>query len=244
MADYKPCFKIEQWVYEFYWRHKPAMAHNIQPNEAARRSLTNRAFSCFIMLLIVFIFGCASKPPNQDSAQLKAIKDGRQKLIDTPSPDLIAELVADPQSVGGLTGIWFAETDLSDPKWSAASQLAALPGLRLLRLHTTTGTDGFLKTVASLPQVTTLAIHETDLTDEGLKHIAEMSQLEELIIEFTTGGITEAGLQSLAPLKKLKKLRIANDAGLTASKLKANLPNCQITVEPYMTGTPVKTGVF
>jgi hypothetical protein len=190
---------------------------------------------------MLLVLGCGSPSQDQESAELAAIRAGTLKMLSNPSPTVISEMADDPQAAAGVTDIWFQDAKMADPEWSAVSELAALPGLKLIRCYNTQDTDEFAEVLTSLPQITSLAFHETDLSDAGLIHVAKMSKLQDLVIEFKRGDITDAGLASLASLKNLKTLRISTDESLSASKLTSSLPNCKVTVERY-SSAPAKAG--
>jgi hypothetical protein len=76
-----------------------------------------------------------------------------------------------------------------------------------------------------------LYLTNTRITDDGLKHLASLRNLRYLWLIGT--DVTDTGLLHLIQLKNLQKLNLVGtkvtDEGI--SKLKRELPNCQISMK-------------
>src|SRR5690606_16186330 len=85
-------------------------------------------------------------------------------------------------------------------------------------------TDEGLKTVAALPRLKRLQLHRhpawhtpQQLSDECVPALLKLAELEDLSI---SGKVTDAGLQQIARIPKLKRLMIL-DTEITANGLAA-----------------------
>lgn len=87
-----------------------------------------------------------------------------------------------------------------------------------LRLMSSQNTNAGLARLAGLEGLVWLNMLNSDMGDEGLAHVAKLPDLEDLELCGVSGRITDAGVRSLAALKKLKALSLCNtavtDAGL------------------------------
>lgn len=99
-------------------------------------------------------------------------------------------------------------------------QLALLPGLERLHLHTNPGiTDAGLEAVGALAKLKELQLHQAHVTNDGLKHLHGLKALHVLDLEHTK--VTAAGLGALSHLR-LNRLTLP-PAGKTEDGLKAYL---------------------
>jgi hypothetical protein len=127
----------------------------------------------------------------------------------------------------------------------AFERLADLPDLRSLNLAGSAITDDSLAAIADLSKLQTLNLEATAVTDHGLLIVSKLPSLERLWLANTS--VTDEGVQCLARLTELKALSLegtqVTEAGM--QKLKAKLPDCQISCGPTSSpqSSPVRSDV-
>lgn len=116
-------------------------------------------------------------------------------------------------------------------------EVASLSNLRKLFLTDCAWvTDADLKELTRLKQLRILVLTGcTRVTDGGLKNLAACPQLRSLEL-MDCKQVSDAGLKDLTALKQLQHLGLSGCAGVTAegeAAVKAALPHCRISREPY-----------
>ena len=163
--------------------------------------------------------------------QIADVKAGRMKSItlycSSGTDGLLAQLSKVPQ----IEGVVFNLTDVSD---DGMKSLEALNNLKYLRLYGANVSDqGFL----SMKGATTLEHLElvnTRITDKSLPLLKKMPNLSFLALSYEArlgNTFTEAGLENLKSLTKLKKLYLCGGWASEAAikELQKALPDCTIS---------------
>jgi hypothetical protein len=118
--------------------------------------------------------------------------------------------------------------------------VAELPGLRRLGTSNTNVTDDAMIYVGQIHSLEELYLHGTVITDRGLRHLSQLTNLKEVTLHVTR--MTDDGITVVCGWKQLKKATLGNP-GVTVDgwrRLKAALPNCDITYWEQGRGNPVQ----
>jgi Leucine-rich repeat (LRR) protein len=126
----------------------------------------------------------------------------RLGLINTPITDRGIEYLS---GMVELEGLWLIGTQVGDASLATIKNVARL---RDLNLGVTKTTDEGLKEIQSLPRLEKLDLNAIKVTDHGLRYLEPLTNLERLDLG---PGVTEAGLQYLASVKRAKPLRVCWD---------------------------------
>ena len=147
-----------------------------------------------------------------------------------------------------LERIEIVHTQFTD---AGAVHLAKITGLRRLQLGSRKATGASVASVAKLPVLRELDLHDGQATAEGVRHAAGISSLRVLRIYGAIGdagaaplsrlvgleelvvpncGITDASVETLTTLKKLRRLELSGNkfSEAAVARLSAALPQCQI----------------
>ena len=110
-----------------------------------------------------------------------------------------------------MTSLHLIGTKITD---AGLQHLQGMNRLLDLALDNTRITDAGLRTLAqqSHPQLADLGLSGTRVTDAGMSYVGQFKELAELDLN---DQITDAGLRSLLPLKRLEALSIERDDGLS-----------------------------
>ncbi len=135
-----------------------------------------------------------------------------------------------------LTRLVFLNLSGSKVTGSGLAHLKDLPELRVLHLGEGNSlTDDGLQALGELKQLAGLALFDIDsrrLSNAALRPIRTLLNLEEL--DLALPKLTDGGLDALTPLKKLRRLSISNNPGVTDTgldRLRKALPGCRIFPE-------------
>ncbi len=124
--------------------------------------------------------------------------------------------------------------------------LLTFANLNFIGLHSTKPSADQLARLKALPNLVMLRVSwdaEPGVTDLAFARIAELQNLESIIVDHSS--ITDAGLEHLSALKKLKRLDARNTKVTAAgvAKLQQALPNCKIYWDdPAQPKTPQPVG--
>lgn len=123
-----------------------------------------------------------------------------------------------------LGGAWVSEGF----RTAVVREVAALGGLKRLRLHGVELTDANLRELARLKALTVLALDGCRVTDAGIGELAPLQNLARLDLSGTP--VSDAGVKELARLPHLTALDLSRtrvtDAGVT--ELRRALPKCVV----------------
>lgn len=106
-------------------------------------------------------------------------------------------------------GIGF--TEWADVSGKLLDRIAQIPNLRGLSFFETQATPRVLPHVAAMTQLEYLDLWELRLTDDGLKSLAQLTRLRTFISGYDrAGGITSAGIKTLAKFTELRELELSS----------------------------------
>lgn len=112
--------------------------------------------------------------------------------------------------VTGLRNLESLTIDSPHIKGSGLANLAGLSKLRSLNVEGTGVNDDSLAHLEECKSLKELNLGSTRVTPRGLSHIAKLTQLESLNIDFLERPLTDADVQPLTALSKLKALVVSN----------------------------------
>jgi len=185
-------------------------------------------------------------------AAMQVFDQPKRIAINEPPPQFGDE---DLQHLAGLTTLQFLYLDNTQAGDMGLRHLAGLTELRYLVLSNTQVSNEGLKHLVGLTKLERLYLNNSQVRDEGLKHVEGLTVLDRLLLANTQ--VSDEGLQHLAGLTKLRYLDLSNThvsdeglkhlVGLTildrllltntqvsnegVARLRAALPNCEITVD-------------
>ena len=145
-----------------------------------------------------------------------------------------------PEALSHMTSLrqlYLGDRPISDDGLAA---LRGLTGLEELHLNGTDITGTGLRHLEAMNNLRLLdVIACSRLTDEGLASLPPLPKLETLIMNGT--GITGEGVNSLSRLKHLRQLGLSETmtSDEDARRLKAALPQCEITLGCLLPGNPL-----
>jgi serine/threonine protein kinase len=131
-----------------------------------------------------------------------------------------------------LQHLVLANTTTSDDDLSS---LAGIPSLEALNLSGTQITDTGLRSISSI-RLRILDLSKTKISNDGLKILCDDYGVggNVAVLNLSGTGITDAGVQSLGRMKRLRELRVdgtrMTDQGI--EKVQTLLPHCKIHREP------------
>jgi hypothetical protein len=189
------------------------------------------------------------------NAKLRAfmadVKAGKSALVTDPDPDCMEDYLRDRDFASRLMRIHVTSSrTISDGRLASLKQF---PNLQVIWIEYVEDTDAFLEKIEGMPRLEELAFHHSRFsaagakslstfpslkclrldraTDTTLRQIRDLTQLQELEIDY--GHVTDAGLEHLKRLIRLKRLNLWY-TGFSAkgiADLRGALPHCEIVVE-------------
>jgi hypothetical protein len=176
-------------------------------------------------LALCALGGCGSQVPTSDgrftnapelswTAQVAAVRAGTSTtvVVDAApvSTDKFRALV---DGCGSLAVLEIGPADIGDDELDV---LAALPGLKRLRLGAPIGDAGLERLVEASPALEVLNLPDARCTDAGLAHVAALPDLR--LLRLHSPHVTDQGLAHIAGMKSLRFLHLIDvpitDAGL------------------------------
>jgi hypothetical protein len=165
-------------------------------------------------------------------SRIAAVKAGRTKSIYLYCSVGTDRLLERLRGVPELEELNLHLTDVSD---AGLEPLASLPRLKCLVVYggNPSVSDGGFTHITNIPSLECLKLVNTHVTDKSLPSLNNMSKLRTLVLyqeAFRGATFTDAGLDHLKALRKLKRLELTGGwASVSAvNELRKALPDCTI----------------
>jgi hypothetical protein len=206
------------------------------------------AFGVFLFLAMIAVIGLIVAISHRDKQnreseakwnqqhlddQIANVKSGRTKCItfycSSGTDGLLAQLNKVPQVEGVVLNL----TDVTD---DGMKSIATLKNLKYFRLYAGNVSDQGFALLKDATGLEHLELVNTRITDKSLPLLKKMPNLTFLALSYEArlgSTFTEAGLENLKSLTKLKKLYLCDGWASKAAieKLQKVLPDCTISTE-------------